>query len=84
MTVEINDLNCFDFRWILQNKSVFQDPSSPKVESLPVDFVCFRGLLVALMTTLYENSNDWEVWAIKFRGTIYLCAKETKIKQVIK
>ena len=72
----------YEIIWILSNKSLFRQPKSARFDFLPVDFVCFRGLLVALMTTLYENSNDWEVWAIKFRGTIYLCAKETQLKKV--
>ena len=69
-------------RWILANKEKLKDPSRAEFDRLPADFVCFRGLLVALMSTLYDNNNDWEVWAIKLRGTIYLCAKETLAKQV--
>jgi RAT1-interacting protein len=69
-------------RWILSHRSVFRHPSAQKLDRLPVDFVCFRGLLVALMSTVYDTGNDWEVWALRFRGTIYLCAKETQLKQV--
>jgi hypothetical protein len=36
-----------------------------------------------MMSTLYDTNNDWEIEAIKFRGTIYLCAKETELKLVI-
>lgn len=46
--------------------------------SLPVDFVCFRGLLRLLMCTPYEYRDSWIILATKFRQTIYLCAEETE------
>lgn len=48
--------------------------------SLPVDFVCFRGLLTVIVCTPYENQEDWIICATKFRGTIYLCAFDTTDK----
>ena len=69
-------------RWILSNKHVLHNPNADKLESLPFDFVCYRGLLTTMMITLYDSNNDWEIHGIKIRGTIYLCAKETDAKLV--
>lgn len=44
---------------------------------LNVDFVMFRGLMRLIMCTPYENRETWIINAIKFRGTIFLCAEET-------
>lgn len=48
-----------------------------KAHILSADFVCFRGLLRLLMCTPYEFRDGWIILATKFKGTIYLCAKET-------
>ena len=69
-------------RWILSNKQSLRNPNGARFESLPFDFVCFRGLLVTMMSSLYDTNNDWEIHAIKFRGTVYLCAKDTDLKLV--
>lgn len=44
---------------------------------LAADVVCFRGLLRSLMCTPYENRESWIILATKYRGTIYLCGRET-------
>ena len=83
--------------WILHNKNVFQVQGSPtkpesggskpteeaavKLDTLSTDFVCFRGLLTALMCTPYERRDGWEFNAVKFKNTIYLCAVETEQKR---
>ena len=83
--------------WILHNKNVFQVHGSPtkpesggskpveeesvKLDTLSTDFVCFRGLLTALMCTPYERRDGWEFNAVKFKNTIYLCAVETEQKR---
>lgn len=48
------------------------------------DFVCFRGLLRALMSTPYEAKEPWIVLATKFKNTVYLCAEETQLKKAEK
>lgn len=48
------------------------------------EFVCFRGLLRMLMSTPYEEREDWIVLATKFKGCIYLCAEETERKRAEK
>lgn len=45
---------------------------------LAADVVCFRGLLRLLMCTPYEQRENWIILAVKYRGTIYLCAEETE------
>lgn len=47
---------------------------------LSCDFVCFRGLLRMVMCTPYEPKTNWIVLATRYRGTIYLCAKDTTQK----
>lgn len=49
-------------------------------KALSCDFVCFRGLLRMVMCTPYERRTNWIVLATRYRGTIYLCAKETPEK----
>jgi hypothetical protein len=39
---------------------------------LLTEFVCFRGLLTALIFTPYENQEGWKILATKFQNTIYL------------
>ncbi|XP_055532419.1 decapping and exoribonuclease protein-like [Wyeomyia smithii] len=51
-----------------------------KGDSVPYDFVCFRGLLRMLMCTPYERDSGWIVLASRYKGTIYLCAKDTPEK----
>lgn len=47
---------------------------------VPTDFVCFRGLLTMLMCTPYEKNDDWIICATKWKGIIFLCARETDKK----
>jgi len=49
---------------------------------MSADFVCFRGLLTVLMRTPYEKNEDWIICATKWKGTIFLCAKETERKRI--
>lgn len=65
---------------ILNNNSKPSEPESCTNENLQQKspIVCFRGLLRLLMCTPYEYQNGWIILATKFRGTIYLCAQETK------
>lgn len=44
-------------------------------------FVCFRGLLRLLMCTPYDLREPWTILAMKYKGTIYLCQKETDEKK---
>ncbi|XP_055305374.1 decapping nuclease DXO homolog [Sitodiplosis mosellana] len=48
---------------------------------LSADFVCFRGLLRLIMCTPYERRDAWIILATKYKGTIYLCARDTE-KQI--
>ncbi|KAJ8872071.1 hypothetical protein PR048_025672 [Dryococelus australis] len=43
-----------------------------------VDFVSWRGLLSKILSTPYENFDGWIICASRWKGTIYLCAKETE------
>lgn len=65
--------------WILLHqeevKHIFHVPNSNKPQ---IDFVCFRGLLTTIGTTIYENKDDWLICATKFRSVIYLCAFDTE------
>lgn len=63
-------------RWMLQN--------SNGGDWMSADFVCFRGLLTVLMCTPYEKNEDWIICATKWKGTIFLCAKETERKRISK
>lgn len=49
-------------------------------KALNCDFVCFRGLLRMIMCTPYERKTNWIILATRYRGTIYLCAKDTPEK----
>ncbi|KAK0168491.1 hypothetical protein PV327_002282 [Microctonus hyperodae] len=44
---------------------------------LSADFVCLRGLLTKIMKTPYDEKEGWIICAVKFKGTIYLCAFDT-------
>ncbi|KXJ78375.1 hypothetical protein RP20_CCG004461 [Aedes albopictus] len=52
----------------------------PRSKLLNCDFVCFRGLLRMVMCTPYERHTNWIILATRYRGTIYLCAKDTPEK----
>ncbi|XP_055624288.1 decapping nuclease DXO homolog [Toxorhynchites rutilus septentrionalis] len=64
----------------LRNHCVEANTTSRK--SLNVDFVCFRGLLRMVMCTPYEKKTSWIILASKYKGTIYLCAKDTPEKEL--
>jgi RAT1-interacting protein len=60
--------------WILKNKHTFQLKSDVKTNCyLNTDFVTYRGCLTRIMTSPYENREDWLICATKFKGTIYMC-----------
>lgn len=61
-------------------KSLRENNENPNTKFLSADVVCFRGLLRLLMCTPYEFRESWIVLATKYKGTIYLCAKETDKK----
>lgn len=63
-------------RWMLQN--------SNGGDWVPTDFVCFRGLLTMVMCTPYEKNDDWIICATKWKGIIFLCARETDKKHLYK
>lgn len=65
--------------FIVKNGKKIKDSSGSSKKILP-DFVSFRGLLRLIMCTPYEarpRDEPWIVLATKYRGTIYLCQKET-------
>ncbi|KAL1400819.1 hypothetical protein quinque_004887 [Culex quinquefasciatus] len=55
-----------------------RDPEADR--TLGTDFVCFRGLLRMVMCTPYERRTGWIILATRYRGTVYLCAKDTPEK----
>ena len=60
--------------WILKNKHTFQLKSNVETKCLlNTDFVTYRGVFTRIMTTPYENREDWLICATKFKGTIYMC-----------
>jgi len=62
-------------KFIINNKkSLVKDEKN----NLLYNFVCFRGLLRLIMCTPYLNRENWIILAIKYNGTIYLCAEETE------
>jgi RAT1-interacting protein len=71
--------------YILKNldKSKQRDDGAPAAgQFLRHDFVCFRGLMRLLMCTPYEFRESWSILATKYKGTIYLCAKELEEKRM--
>lgn len=68
-------------RFILSSfENVRKTQNNDKSKLLSADVVCFRGMLRLLMCTPYENRDAWIILATKYKGTIYLCAKETDAK----
>lgn len=68
-------------QFIMENLSQIRQPNNGSIDRnklLMADFVCFRGLLRQIMCTPYEYREPWIILAIKFKGTIYLCAEETR------
>lgn len=63
--------------FILHHKKVMTRQLAP-------DFVCFRGLLRLLMSTPYEQREQWIVLVTKYKNTIYLCAEHTQLKKAEK
>lgn len=77
----------FMLKWILSNRAAFQivDPNNPTndpgpLRSLSTDFVAFRGLLTTIMCTPYEKREGWQIFAVKYKGTIYLRQMDTEAK----
>jgi RAT1-interacting protein len=68
-------------KWVLSNKDKFQLQSGIKSNSaLNTDFLTFRGIIVKIMTTPYENREGWCIAATKYKGTIYLYEYMTEKK----
>ncbi|KAG5671407.1 hypothetical protein PVAND_001605 [Polypedilum vanderplanki] len=44
-----------------------------KEKKVDADFVCFRGVLRYLLETPYNGKQAWEIDAVKYKGTIYMC-----------
>lgn len=66
-------------KWILNNKKMFLvKETDEKLSSLNTDVVCYRGLLTTIMCSPYEAREGWELLAVKWRGTLYLCQVETE------
>ncbi|XP_067007859.1 decapping and exoribonuclease protein [Anabrus simplex] len=61
-------------KWILQNKNMFSNEYTRPL----ADFVCYRGLLTMIMCTPFEQREGWIILATKWKGMMYLCAKETE------
>lgn len=52
--------------------------ASPKLKrkrALGPEVVCFRGLLRMIMCTPYEHYEPWTILATRYKGSVYLCAK---------
>lgn len=43
-----------------------------------IDFICRRGVLTTINSTIYDGKSDWSIYATKFRSVIYLCKMETE------
>lgn len=69
-------------RFIVGNLDRLRAEDVPGRGSKPLicDFVCFRGLLRMVMCTPYERRTSWIILATRYKGTIYLCAKDTPEK----
>ena len=48
--------------------------------SLNTDFICWRGLLTRILTSLYENRDGWIIGVTLFNGTYYMCEFDTVSK----
>lgn len=66
--------------FILRNKQKLRQQTSQRNRDkiLTPDIVCFRGLLRLIMCTPYERRDAWIILATKYKGTIYLCARDTE------
>lgn len=65
--------------WILNNKDKFVVKGQEEnLTSLSSSVVCYRGLLTTIMCTPYEAREGWQIRAIRWRGTTYLCQVETE------
>lgn len=43
-----------------------------------VKFFCYRGLMTCIACTPYEKQDPWKIVAILYKGSIYLCARDTQ------
>lgn len=41
-------------------------------------FYCYRGLLTCIACTPYENREPWRIVVTLYKGSIFLCARDTK------
>lgn len=67
-------------KWILYHQDTVEKKFPVASNGPKIDFVCFRGLLTAISSTIYEKREDWLFYATKFRSVIYLCDVKTDRK----
>ncbi|GIY86647.1 NAD-capped RNA hydrolase DXO1 [Caerostris darwini] len=73
------------YSWILKHQKEVCDNFRARNSNKPhIDFVCYRGLLKTIGSTIYEKNQDWLICATKFNSVIYLCdfRTEDKIKKM--
>lgn len=75
LDVKLRDLLMF----LLEHKIRLNFPLENILEK--AKFFCYRGLLTCVACTPYENQEPWKIVAILFKGTIYLCARDTEEKR---
>lgn len=49
--------------------------------ALRAHIICSRELLLQLMNSAYDQQTPWTILACRFRGSIYLCGKQTEQKR---
>ena len=74
LDVKITEL----LRFLLQNEKRLEFPIENKLDN--AKFFCYRGLMTCVALTPYENREPWKIVAILFKGSIYLCARDTEEK----
>ncbi|KAL7287719.1 hypothetical protein TKK_0018107 [Trichogramma kaykai] len=69
----------FILTWILSNyNKITLDPQPEPSRWLKPEFICYRGTLTKIATSNYDDSLAWILCAVKFHGTIYICAYDTE------
>lgn len=72
--VKLNDL----LKFLLENEKRLNFCLENDLEK--AKFVCYRGLMTCIACTPYENQEPWRMVAILYKGSIYLCARDTEDK----
>eukprot|EP00112_Aurelia_sp_Birch-Aquarium-sp1_P006368 Seg1704.5_Seg1704.6 transcript_id=Seg1704.5_Seg1704.6/GoldUCD/mRNA.D3Y31 product="Decapping and exoribonuclease protein" protein_id=Seg1704.5_Seg1704.6/GoldUCD/D3Y31 len=71
-------------QWINLHRNVFRLPTeeeSKVSKSINTDFVTWRGHLVKILCTPYEDREPWRMDMCKHNGTIYISEVETEMKR---